>query len=268
MFHMLMLFLNKFSLLLWNVKIWLKISEFMKILIWKVILFMTYGVYIRIILETNQYILISSINEINQSDVASTLKIISFIFSIIIIIFWIFLIGITIFLTFSSYSKDEIRHNKIGELFLDIKNGRYKIYIPILLIRRFTFVSILVIFATTYSLIVNALLWFLQLAYLIYMIVLRPFETSKSNIIEIMNEIYFIFLLGWILYFNSESTWNDRASTIYISVLLSNNVFAFIIIWGKQSVNFIENSARNIIKRWWSKSTLSHKKYIYLNYNK
>ena len=55
----------------------------------------------------------------------------------------------------------------------------------------------------------------IQFCYVIWIIVLRPFSETKGNIIEIINELFFIVLLGSLVYLNSEENWNATNTSIY-----------------------------------------------------
>ena len=214
----------------------------------KLFIFFTFGYYIRTLLEVNQYMLISSINEINEFNVSSRTRTISLIFAFLSLVFWLSIIGTAIYLLFSSYIKSENDHNKIGEFLLGLKDKEGKLYSLLLLVRRFTFVAILIVFASKSPIMVIAVLWWLQLIYLIYLIILRPFDETKSNIIEIMNELYFTGLLGCLIRYNTEARWNHFSTTLYISILLSNSIANVIITLSKLN-NFMCLSFKFLIRR-------------------
>ena len=65
---------------------------------------MTFGYYIRAIIEITQYILISSISELYRFNVHGSLRVISLAVSSAVIIFWVILIVFTIFLSLSKYT--------------------------------------------------------------------------------------------------------------------------------------------------------------------
>ena len=111
----------------------------------KIILIMTYGYYIRFILQTNQYLLISSIHEIYTMDVIKTTKIISYIFAWFLLFGFLFIVGFITYLSLSSYEVSETEHNKIGELFSGVKmKKKAKFYVSLLVIRRTIFVFLLI----------------------------------------------------------------------------------------------------------------------------
>ena len=110
---------------------------------------MTYGYYIRFILQTNQFFLISSIHEIYTLDMTSTPKILSLIFAFFVLFACFSLVGIVVYLSLSSYEVKEEEHNKIGEFYSGVRmNTKAKLYVTFLIIRRTLFVIILICLAS------------------------------------------------------------------------------------------------------------------------
>ena len=214
---------------------WSCILNITKIVVNKIFLIMTFGYYIRSILEVNQYILISSINEISNFNTSSIFRIISIASAFIFLILCILLIGVVAYLSLSSYEKFENEHNKIGEFFQGVKNGKFKIYSLTLLIRRFAFVTFLIIFSSKSSTYTLGSLWGLQVIYLVFLIILRPFEETKCNLIDILNEIYFTFLFSCLIYLDTEIKWKSCYIKIYLSIIFSNNLGSISIIISKLS---------------------------------
>ena len=115
----------------------------------KVLLIITYGYYIRFVLQTNQFLLISSMYEIYTLDTTNTPKILSFTFALLMMIACLALIGIVMYLSLSSYEVKEGEHNKIGELFSGVRmKKKAKLYVALLIIRRTIFVIILICLAS------------------------------------------------------------------------------------------------------------------------
>ena len=48
-----------------------------------------------------------------------------------------------------------------------------------------------------------------------YVIVTRPYKEIKSNIIEIINETYFLIFLASLIFLNEENDWNSTKTLIY-----------------------------------------------------
>ena len=211
----------------WLIKITIRIvKKFYEIL--------TYGYYIRFLLELNQMLLISSNNEIYLFKTSSGLKIISLIISLIGLLLCLVIIFIPIYLTFSSYKLDENEHNKLEDFFVGLKpQKRFKFHSALLLIRRLIFVVFLIFFVSINSKILILVLSIFQIIYLISITILRPFKELKTNLIEIMNEVYFFLLFGSLFILNTEKDWNINITFIYMWVLASNSMSIFTIILSK-----------------------------------
>ena len=212
-------------------KIFIKLSKWVII---KVFITLTYGYYIRSIMEAFQYISLSWVQEISQFYINSAPQIISLVLSILIIIsltaFVIFWIGFVI----STEQKANTEHSKFEEILGGLKHTKLcKFYSALFLIRRLFFVVVLVALSSTNIFFVILILSIYQCLHIIYMVVYRPFEECKNNVVEILNELYFVFLLIWLFYFYTSDRWTDVPTYIYISMICSNNFVIFLIAIGK-----------------------------------
>ena len=95
-----------------------------------------------------------------------------------------------------------------------------KLYTSIFIIRRFMMASIIVFLR-------NANIWarcwifmLVQASYLTYAIIVRPFEETKDNIIEIICEASFTFICIFITICNEESRWFKGLDQILIYSLM------------------------------------------------
>ena len=200
------------------------------------IVFMTFGFYIRLAMEMYQFLMISSINEISHFNSKEDKRIVSFVIAILVLIFWIFLIGVIVWHVFFQKEVENTR-NKFEQIFEGIKNQKkYKIYVIIQFIRRLVFVVLLI------TVIPESLYWRIslllcfQLIYLLVLVLLRPFIQIIVNLIEIISEINLFILLVPLLYYNSQEKWTDTLSIIYMWMIFFNFLTSFTIIIGKKSV--------------------------------
>ena len=235
----------------------------------KLFIIFTFGWYIRYILETNQYILISSVNEIYSFDLSDTKRVASLAFAIWVLLLCLALILFVFWLSFSSYKFYEENHSKLGEIFSGVKMQKSsKLYVTTLLIRRALFVVLLITLASIQSWLLISILSLFQFWYFVYITILRPFISIKDNIIEISNELYFSILLSSLIFLNSEKDWNLSITNIYMWVICSNSFISFFIITGKLSiinvlVDFIKNLAIFIKNGWsWSQTKGNKKEYL------
>ena len=195
---------------------------------------MTYGYYIRFILEMNQYLLVWSISEIHNFNTTQPLRLVSLIIAFLILCGWLMLITIIFLLSLSSYETIDKERNYIGELFSGVKMQRKtKLYIWVLLIRRLVFIVLLINLTMIPSPFLIGILTLIQLFYLVYLVVIHPFKETKCNIIEIVNEMYYILLLSSLIYLNSKQKWKSVLITIYSTIITSNSIVVLFIILSK-----------------------------------
>ena len=195
---------------------------------------MVLGYFIRNGLEMSQFILISSVNEIYQWDTKDSYRLFSFIFSISMILIFVLVVILVLYLTFSAYRLNESEHNLLEEFFRGIQqNKRHKFYVTLLLLRRFLFVILLITWLFISSRVLIIVLSIIQVVYILNLSYLRPYEETKGNLIEILNEIYFGFLVIFLSIVNTEDEWNSIKTNIYMWVLVSNTFVVLVVVLGK-----------------------------------
>ena len=186
---------------------------------------MTFGYYIRNGLELTQIMLISSLNEIYNFNTENGVEILSLLFAFFVLFLCFFTLGLSFYLALTSYKIISTEHNLLGDFFEGLKPQRkFKIYTCIFLIRRIVYIFLLIILSSISSRLLLSILSIFQIGYLVYVIILRPFEGIKSNIIEIMNEIYFFLLLFSLVFLQTENNWSSMITDLYVWVLASNTI--------------------------------------------
>ena len=194
---------------------------------------LTFGLYIRIILEMTQLLLIVSVHEVYHFEFSETAKIISLITSVITQIILLGLFSLMLIMSFSTYSKNDTDHNLLGELFSGIKMEKmFKNNSPVSFLRRAAFVAILITLISFSEKMIVIVLSVFQLVYAIYSVFIRPYEELKWNLINILNEIYFLILLCLLIFWNKENDWNSIKKSICIWILWSNSLAIFVIVIG------------------------------------
>ena len=120
--------------------------------------------------------------------VISFISLIALIVMIIIVIFFVFIQNK------DSEEESPDKRSKFAHLFNGVSpNIKSRLYIAILQIRRAVFVTLLITIGPISSVLIISILVGLQIIYLLFLILIRPFELVKCNIIEIMNEMYFFY---------------------------------------------------------------------------
>ena len=195
---------------------------------------MVLGYFIRNGLEMSQFILISSVNEIYQWNITDCYRLLSFLFSTSMILLFMLIVILILYLTFSAYRLNEREHNLLEEFFRGIQQNKiHKFYVTLLLLRRFLFVILLITWLFISSRVIITVLFIIQVLYILNLSYLRPYEVTKGNLIEILNEIYFGFLLIFLAIVNTEDEWNSTKTNTYMWVLVSNTFVVFVIVLGK-----------------------------------
>ena len=195
---------------------------------------MVLGYFIRTGLQMSQFILISSVNEIYQWDTTDFYRLISFLFSMSMVVIFLLVVILVLYLTFSKYRLDEKEHNLLKEFFRGIQqNKRHRFYVSLLLLRRFWFVILLITWLFMSSRVLTIVLSLIQFLYILSLSYLRPYEETKGNLIEIMNEIYFGFLVIFLAIVNTEDEWNSIKTKTYMWVLVSNTLVVLVIVLGR-----------------------------------
>ena len=126
-----------------------------KVAIWTINMIfniLTFSFYIRNVLEMSQFVLISSTNEIFNFNIKNHMRLISFIYAILVIWVYIFLFVLIQYLIFSSYRLNENQHNRLGEFFSGLKEDKKsRVYLTLLLLRRFTFILLVILLSSITS---------------------------------------------------------------------------------------------------------------------
>ena len=232
-FHLFLLALQKLSQKYISNENSYKCVKITKYVINRAFTIMTFGYYIRAVLEMSQYLLISSIFEIHEFNVSQTLRRISLIFAFLVLTLCLSLILISVLFVLLTHVSSQQMQTKLGELFIGLKmQKKCRFYTAWLLTRRTTYVALLVAISFVSFRTLLIFLSIFQMCYALFICILRPYEEVKDNMIEIMNEIFFIFLLSFLIFVNTEDEWTSSKIIIYIGVLALNNLIVFfIILW-------------------------------------
>ena len=168
---------EKWSFLLKILKFWTE----------KVISTLTFGYYIRAILEINEFLLFSSAIEIYNFSTSDILQKNYLTIALVSMLWCLAIIAILALLSISSYEVKEDEHNKIGELFSGVKmNTKWKLYIPLLLARRTFFVITLVMLVTVSSRTVIIVLSVVQFFYACCIVFMRLLKRLSAVLLKLL----------------------------------------------------------------------------------
>ena len=194
----------------------------------------SYTIYIRLILEANQFLILSSFQELRTWNIYGTSKIISLIISFIGAIFWISLIVISFFHWNHNKDLESIDHYMpFKELFNGLKNNRKpRLYSTALLLRRWYFCIYLIMGSKLESIYLVIPLIIAQTLYLSYLVIIRPYKQVKDNVLEITNEVYYFVMIILLSHFNSVTKWTEIAEKAYFYLILANSITTILIMLG------------------------------------
>ena len=101
-----------------------------------------------------------------------------------------------------------------------------------MLVRR-NFLVIFLIFGQSLTSISKiSVLLIIQVVYLPTIVYLRAFKRVVDNIIDIMNEVYFLVFLTILVFYNKESHWDSSTSDAFLYLIVSNSCVILTLITG------------------------------------
>jgi hypothetical protein len=122
-----------------------------------------------------------------------------------------------------SYKKDIFEKQiYFREYFSGIKDEWIpRAYSSTFLLKRFFLCLIVIVFSFATQMIRISLFCGIQVLSCCFVLIIRPFNTIKINIVEIINEVIFSVLSLLLLYLNKESRWEKYLQYIYIGLIIS-----------------------------------------------
>ena len=236
---LLMLIINKRSSIEnqgWMIKI-------CKYLATKTFAILTYGFYIRTIIESILVLALSTFSEIFNFNVNDVNKASSFAVCTLIILVIIMFLALSVWLAFRQIQDEDVKIDKYREFYCGLKKTKlWQLYTTVWLCRRLLFVLLIVSISPNSPLLALQILSVVQLLYFIYVVVQRPYIEVKENLIEIINELFFLIYLSWFWHFSTESKWSSTSSNVYMYLILANNGLVFLVISSKCIISKLSHS--------------------------
>ncbi|CAI2371785.1 unnamed protein product [Moneuplotes crassus] len=209
--------------------------------LWKLF---TFCIYIRIFLEAYQFIFISSISELKRLNQFGLQTIVSGLFALFILIFCLIFFVLSLIKVFKEEDKDQ--NDKLSEFTAGLKASKHsKFYTPLLILRRIMFCIFLVLFRSLESMILVGYMLFIQIIYTSHIIYLRPMERKMNNLVECINEVFYIFFVAFLLKYNSVQEWEGWPTTCYLCAMMANTAIIVLII--------LVGSIISLIRKCWKK---------------
>lgn len=190
---------------------------------------------IRFTVEAMQFILLSSVSEIRRFQVDSTERIVSTSIAAGMILFCIGVIIFSLYLVFRKFPGLERNSYKFSEFFAGLKLGkRSKFFVPYQMIRRIIYVFVLIWSDYLFSIITVIVIILVFEAINAFIIAkIKPYKENSDNLVEMVNQMFFITYTASQFYLNSEEIWDELKASIFIYVLMANNCVIAIIMISK-----------------------------------
>ena len=193
--------------------------------------FLVLNIYVRILLEAYFFLLLSSFSEHYHWNTSSIPNIISLFIASIWAWIWFIFVALSLISWYTNKNRENLDiYIPLKELYSGIRNTKTSmLYSTFLLTRRLIFV-VLLIYGETFS---NIILIYpmiaLQIAYLVQLLIVRPFKEVKNNIIEITNEWFYLLLILLLTYYNTNDRWKGIMENVYLWIILGNNIIIIVI---------------------------------------
>ena len=199
--------------------------QWLKKIILKVIEIMSFGFYIGVFLETYLLFCLVEFSEIHYQNKNGIKNLKSTIMCYVILAFMMLFILLTLWQWCKAKTVEGLEKLKYFKLLVDDMKPKWiwRAYWLLFLLRRTVFLAI-IFFVDELEMIGKVILFVvIQTAYLAYIAILRPQAEFKENLIDFINEVFYIYFVGFLLYYNSEDRWNDTITDVYFWVMMSNN---------------------------------------------
>ena len=217
-------------------------------LISKTFTYFTFSIYIRVLIQTYVFIVLSTMYEIKNYMYYNKGKRSSVIIAFSIFIIWPLLILISIFSWFSH--KDKIKIDEKGytrefysgikkiesqkendeQAQADLNKIRWaRLYPIIYLLRRFIQVSLIVFLHDVDFYIWITIFFIVQFVQMSISTTVRYFESTKDQVWEVINDIIYLILISSLFYLTSKEKWTKTFEDIFIWIVIFNTVCLWLI---------------------------------------
>ena len=197
--------------------------------------FFTFSVYIRMLLEANQIWLVSSVKEIKLGRTDWSNQLVSYLLACLLL-----LASIIMCITFACLSVRAIKieinktESKFNELFEGQKSNKLsKLHSLVQIIRQLFVISTLMILGNNMIYLNLSLLQGSNLLYLLYVLFVRPMESTKDNILKIQNEILIAVFTTILFFVNRSNDWLTFHENFWVWLITGISFTTVIILIGQ-----------------------------------
>ncbi|CAI2381249.1 unnamed protein product [Moneuplotes crassus] len=212
----------------------------------KLFRFCTFNVYIRIFMQAFAFTTLSIFSELYNINLATTVTKISLGLCVIFAICTSVLFILSFYMYCKSFPQiDQEKYWPCVEYFNGVKPTKCsKLYSSLFMLMRLLMTSLLIFGQTALSHEKAIYFYLLNIAYCIYLIIVRPFENPQDNIIEIINQTLFCCLAVPLSWLNTKQAWTPFYESYYTTILMVSPAIGSLICLGfliKSIVVYIKN---------------------------
>ena len=238
-----------------------------KKIISKILEILTFGFYIGVWLETYLLFWLVEFSEIHYQNKSGVKNLKSTVMSYVILFFILLFVSLAFWQWLKSRTTEGLERLKYFKLLVEDMKPKWiwRAYWLLFLLRRTVFLAI-IFFMEELEMIVKVILFvIIQMFYLGYIAILRPQGAFKENLIDFINEVFYFYFVGFLLYYNSEERWSDTVTDVYFWIMMSNNFILMFVIFSKelsQYLVFLIKSIVKIVRDLWKKIKVKPKQKL------
>ena len=201
----------------------------------KLLKMMTFGFYIGVWTETFILFLLVDFSEVYYQNKYGIQNIKSWVASYIIMFCMFMFVLLALWQWCKSRKPENFEKQKYFVAIVDGMKPKWicRSYSFVFLVRRVIFGTILFFFDFVDAFQRVIMLTSIQLVYMLYIMILRPHDSVKENLIDVINEVLYLYFLGFLLHFNTEKNWDNTTTETYFWILMANNFILIFITAGK-----------------------------------
>ena len=221
---------------------WWTNKQFVKFVINKIYKLLTVGLYLRLILEAYQFLLIWSTDEIHFFKTSTNSEITSLAISLLVFIIlniftvFIFVLSIKQIYKGTAESSDNSQ-TYFDEIFDGTKDTKYSKFYSFMFILRKALIVMLMLYLSSLNISIKVGLFVLvQSIYYLYLILVRPLENRKDNLIDVINETLILLLASMLFKYNKEPDWTSSSKMVFFMSISIVCITVGIICIGKYDI--------------------------------
>ncbi|CAI2381332.1 unnamed protein product [Moneuplotes crassus] len=217
----------------------------------KLFKFFTFNIYIRIFIQAFVFTTLSIFSELYNLNLDTIITIVSFGFCVMFCLCTSVLFILSFIMYYLSFPQlDKEKYWLCIEYFNGVKPTKYsKLYSSMFMLMRVLLTSLLIFGQSARSYDRATCFYLVNIAYCLYLIIVRPLENPQDNIIEIINQTLFCSMAVLLLWLNTKEAWTPFYEGLYTTIFMGSPTIGSFI-----CLSFLIKSIVIRIKKWKAKN--------------